>query len=363
MYLIVYSMRILDKYLKKAIMSQFLMVLGVLMALFIFITFIDELGSVNRGDYGILKITQFVVLSIPKILYEVFPIAALIGAILGLSNLAKDSELIVMRSVGVSIGRVVFSTVKVGILLGVVAVILGEVVAPISETKALRIRAEAIQNIVKQKSDFGLWMRDESSFISIGEVLPDMTLLDVKIFEFDQDNKLRHLSRARNGNYDQTNGRWVLEDLNRTIIDPDRAFSDQVEIAKWQTNVSQNILRVFLIKPEQLSIFQLLRYIDHLTANNQETKIYKLSFWNKIIAPFTTLVMLILAVPFVFRQVRSGGLGKSLFSGIMMGLGFFILTKAFGYFVLLYSIPPLIGAMIPTLSVLGVSLLLINRAT
>ncbi len=354
-------MQIIDKYLRKTILSQFIMVLSVLMSLFVFITFIDELGSINRGSYGLLKIAQFVILSVPKIMYEVFPIAALIGAILGLSALAKDSELIVLRSVGVSIARIVGSTLKVGVILGVIAIILGELIAPVSETKALRVRAEAIQTKVKQKSDFGLWMRDESSYISIGEVLPDLTLLNVKIFEFDQDTKLRHLSRAKKGTYDDGTKRWVLNNLNRTLIDPDRAFADQVEVAKWETKVDPQILRVFLIKPEQLSMSQLLKYIDHLKENSQETNIYKLSFWMKVVAPFTTLAMLVLAVPFVFKQVRSGGLGKSLFFGIMMGLGFFILTRAFGYFVLLYNIPPFLGAIIPTIIVLLVSVFMIKR--
>jgi len=152
----------------------------------------------------------------------------------------------------------------------------------------------------------------------------------VKIFEFDKDKKLRHLSRANKGLYDSEVDRWVLQELDRTIIDPDRSFADQIKLAKWQTKVSPEILEVFLIKPEQLSIGKLVTYISHLESNNQETKIYKLSFWAKIVTPFTTLVMLILAVPFVFGQVRSGGLGKSLFVGIMAGLGFFILTKALG---------------------------------
>lgn len=354
-------MQIIDRHLRKAILNQFILVLSVLMSLFIFITFIDELGSLNRGNYGLLKIAQFVILSVPKIMYEVFPIAALIGAILGLSSLAKDSELIILRSVGVSVARIVISTLKVGVVLGIIAIILGEFIAPLSETKALRVRAESIQSKVKQKSDFGLWMRDESSYISIGEVLPDLTLLNVKIFEFDQDTKLRHLSRAKKGTYDSQTKLWVLNNLNRTLIDPDRAFADQIEVAKWETRVDPQILRVFLIKPEQLSMSQLLKYIDHLKDNNQETNIYKLSFWMKVVAPFTTLAMLVLAVPFVFKQVRSGGLGKSLFFGIMMGLGFFILTKAFGFFVLLYNIPPFIGAIIPTIIVLAVSMVLVKR--
>jgi len=131
-------MKILDNYLRKAILNQFLLVLSVLMALFIFITFVDELGSVNRGNYGVLKITQFVILSTPKIMYEVFPIAALIGAIMGLANLAKESELIVIRSIGVSINQIIISTLKTGAILGVAGVIIGEIIAPITETKAQR---------------------------------------------------------------------------------------------------------------------------------------------------------------------------------------------------------------------------------
>jgi len=135
---------------------------------------------------------------------------------------------------------------------------------------------------------------------------------------------------------------------------------EQIRVCKI-LKLTTEILEVFLIKPEQLSIGKLVTYITHLESNNQETKIYKLSFWTKIVTPFTTLVMLILAVPFVFGQVRSGGLGKSLFVGIMAGLGFFILTKAFSFFVILYSIPPFIGAILPTLLVLGVSFLLVRR--
>lgn len=352
-------MRLLDRYIASNVFNQFSIVLSVLVSLFVFMEFINELSNINRGGYGIIQIVQYVILSVPKILYEIFPIAALIGAILGLSVMARDSELVVMRSVGVSIRRIIVSTMKVGAILGVIAMILGEVVAPITETKAIKIRAEAIQNNVKQKTDFGLWMRDEKSFVNIGEVLPDLTLLNVKVFEFDQDDKLRHLSAARNGRFED--GKWILENLERTVINPEDAFSDKVKVAYWETRVSPAILKVFLIQPDQLSIWQLTRYIEHLKENKQETKAYELSFWTKIVTPISTLVMLILAVPFVFRQVRSGSLGRSLFAGIMIGLGFFILNKAFNFFVLLFNIPPLIGAILPTLALFIIGMLLIRR--
>lgn len=352
-------MKILDQYIARNVLNQFAVVLGVLVGLFVFMEFINELGDIDRGSYSVLKIVQYVVLRVPKILYEIFPIAALIGAILGLSGMAKDSELVIMRSVGISIRRIILATLKVGALLAVASLILGELVAPLAETKAIKIKAESIQTNVKQKSDFGLWMRDDKSFVNINEVLPDLTLLGIKVFEFDQNNQLRHLSSASNGRYDE--GRWILENIKRTIINFEDAKSDELPAALWETRVKPDILKVFLIQPDQLSIWQLAKYIDHLRENKQETKNYRLSFWTKVVTPLSIFVMLMLAVPFVFKQVRSGALGRGLFSGIMIGLGFFIVSKAFNYFVLLFNIPPFIGAILPTLLVFGISLLLIRR--
>ena len=353
-------MRILDLYIGRILLNHIAIVIVVLLGLFTFVTFIDELGSMDRGRYGIFQVLQFVILSIPKTLYEVFPMAALIGSILGLSVLAKDSELVVMRAAGISIRRLVFSVLKVGLIMAMLAVVIGELVSPFTETKAQRIKAESVSGSgIRQKSDFGLWMRDDNTYVNIEEVLPDLTLLKIKIFEFDSNNYLRFLSYADKGRYSQN--RWMLQDLKRTMINDDGSASDTVTAAFWSTAVNPRILEVFMIQPDQLSIWQLSRYIDHLKLNKQETNNYELVYWAKIVTPFATAVMLILAVPFVFKQARSGTLGRSLFTGIMVGLAFFILNKAFSYFVLLFNIPPFLGASIPTLIVCFLSVFMIRR--
>lgn len=333
----------------------------VLIALFVFIDMVGELSEMNQSGYGVWQVAQYVLLRVPRIVYELFPMGALIAAILGLSGMAKDSELIIMRSAGVSVNRIVFSALKVGALLAIIAMLIGEIVAPYSETRALRVKAESLQKNVKQKADFGIWMRDETSFISIGEILPDLTVLDVKVFEFDDTKHLRNLSRAKSGNYENGKDSWVLNKINSTVIGINNVDTQSVDSAYWDTRVSPEILRVFKIQPDQLSIMNLSKYIDHLKVNKQVTTQYELSLWNKIFAPISIFVMLMLAVPFVFRQLRSGTLGKSLVSGIMLGLGFFILNKAFSYFVILFSIPPMIGALIPSLLVFGVSILLMRK--
>ena len=164
---------------------------------------------------------------------------------------------------------------------------------------------------------------------------------------------------AKNGQFGAQ--RWRLENIKQTFINRDSAESKEVSAAYWRTDVTPQILSVFLIRPDQLSAWQLNRYINHLQENNQDTSAYELAFWNKIVTPIATGVMVILAIPFVFRQVRSGGFGRSLFLGIMLGLAFFVLDKGFGFIVLVYDISPLIGALLPTLLFMSAAVLLLRR--
>ena len=350
-------MKILDKYIGKIIIHYTLMVFAALVGLFAFVTFIDQLADVGTGTYGLLDAMLYVFLTIPRTIYDLFPMATLLGAILGLSSMAVDSELIVIRSAGVSTTRLVGSVLKVGGLLAIIALIIGELISPFSETMALRSRAEAMQEHIKQQGDFGLWMRDQQSYVSVGEVLPDLSVLNLKIFEFDKNGRLRSIVAAKQGRFD--NERWRLEELKQTLIESEQADTREVTSAYWRTSVTPKILSVFLIRPDQLSGWQLHRYINHLQTNNQNTRAYELAFWDKLITPLATAVMMILAIPFVFRQIRSGGFGQSLFAGIMLGMGFYILDKGFGYFVLVYELSPFMGAILPILlfSILGMYLM------
>lgn len=354
-------MRILDLYIGRIIIYQTVVVLGVLVGLFMFITFIDQLGELGTGSYGAVDAVLFTLLSVPRIVYEVFPMSALLGAILGLSSLAVDSELVVIRAAGVSMLRLIGSVLKVGASLAFIAVLIGELVTPWSETQAQRSRAEAMQQDISQQTDFGLWMRDRMTYVNVGEVLPDLSLLNVRIFEFDEEGRLRSLVYADDGEFQ--NQRWRLEDIDQTLINEDRsgAESKEVKAAYWTTDVTPEILSVFLIRPDQLSAWQLYRYINHLQENAQDTSSYELSFWHKIMTPIATAVMVILAIPFVFSQVRTGGFGRNLFFGIMLGLAYFAFDKGFGYVVLVFDIPPMLGAMLPTLLFMGVGALLLRR--
>ncbi len=353
-------MHILNHYLGRIILQYSTLTLLILVGLFTFVNFLEQLSDLGRGGYMLVDALLYVVLTIPGTVYEIFPMTALLGTIIGLSLLANDYELIAMRASGISMLQITSAALKMGGLFVIAAVIIGEVVAPYSQTRAERMRAEALQQEIKQQSNFGLWMRDQSTYINVGEVLPDLTLLQLKVFEFDQNKKLRSMVLAKEGKYDGTS--WVISGVKQTLINPSgEATAIELPVANWSSQVTPQILSVFLIKPDQLSFWQLSRYMRHLRENQQKTDSYELAYWNKIMLPLSTAVMVFLAIPFVFANIRSGTMGRSLFIGIMLGLGFFAANKGFGYIVLVSGMSPLLGTVVPVIGFLILATIMMRR--
>lgn len=350
---------IIDWYLGRTIIKFTAMVMFVLVGLFMFIQFLDEVTRVGTGNYQFDDMLIYLVLSTPRVVYEIFPMSALLGTMLGLSSLAVDSELIVMRAAGMSLLGIAGSVMKTASVIILLAVIIGEFITPYAETQAQRGRSEALQKSVTQKSDYGLWMRDQNSIIQVGEMLPDLKLLDVKIFEFDDGGKLRAVAVADSGKFDKQT--WVLYNLRQSLFIDKSIQTIHLESAQWQSSLGPQVLKVFLVRPEQLSVLDLDRYITHLQENAQKTDVYELAYWQKIASPLAIIVMVMLGIPFVFRSVRSGSVGSTLFLGIMLGLTFFAMAKGFGFMVPIYGIPPFAGAFVPLLIFLAIAVGMLRK--
>jgi lipopolysaccharide export system permease protein len=204
-------------------------------------------------------------------------------------------------------------------------------------------------------------MRDQNSIVQVGEMLPDLKLLNVKIFEFDENRDLRAVAVADSGRFD--NQKWVLFNLRQSLFADRQIETIHLESAKWNSTLGPEVLRVFLVRPEQLSVIDLKRYISHLQENAQKTDVYELAYWQKIASPMAIVIMVLIGIPFVFRSVRSGSVGSTLFLGIMLGLVFFALAKGFGFMVPIYGIPPLAGAFVPLLIFLGIAIVMLRKVS
>ena len=347
-------MKVIRRYLSTEITTSTLLVFGALLMLFSFLDLIHELGELGKGNYRLLDIMAYVLLSMPGHIYELFPIAALIGTLFALAQLVASSEYTVMRVSGVSIPRLVLTLVEVGLLFSTLTFVIGEFVAPPAEQFAQQLRAKAITGVIAQEFRSGLWVKDERNFVNVAQVLPDSILLDIKIYEFDPEHRLRTISLARRGEY-LSNNMWRLHEVVQTHFVDDKTTVSRIVEADWCSVLEPNLLSVLLVVPEQMSAWNLYSYVQHLRENNQQAARHEIAFWNKLIYPFAVLVMMVLALPFAYYQPRVSGIGGKVFAGIMLGIGFTMLGRLFTYLGLLRDWPPFWSAILPTLMFLGLA--------
>ena len=340
-------MKTLDRYVGREVLGSSFLVLTALIVLFAFFDLIRELGDLTT-DYAFRRAVFFVFLSLPTHIYEIFPIAALIGTLFALSQLVANSEYTVMRSSGVSLRQIGWSLTKVGLVLVVITFLLGEFVVPLSEKIAQQFKLQVLNQVVAQEFRSGVWLRQDRNFINIRQVeLPDTTLLGVRIYEFDAEDRLQSVSLAERGRYLGAN-QWKLTGITRTILEPGNTRVLRATEMVWRSVLDPSFLSVLLVQPERMSAANLYQYIVYLSENKQKTSRYEIAFWKKVCYPVAVLVMMFLALPFAQFQRRSGGLGLRIFSGIMLGLLFYTFNMFFTYLGVLYDWPPLPSALFPT---------------
>jgi lipopolysaccharide export system permease protein len=351
---------ILDRYIGRRILTSTLLVFSVLLAMFVFFALLDALPDYGVGNFGLYELLRYVVLSQPRKIYQLFPVATLIGTLIGLSALALTSELVAIRAAGVSVRRIAVAALKTALALIVVAVLLGEFVMPFSDNEAQLGRAQALATGL-QKRGSGLWLRDGDSFVNIGEVLPDLSLLRVTVFRLDGQFHLNERLYADSAQF--RHDHWTLDGARSSRFDGTRLSFGRPESNTWETRLTPEMVNMFAVQPEMLSIWQLTRYIDHLRSNGLETGQFSLIMWQKLLLPLAMVVMVLIAVPFAMGNARSGGMGARVFLGIMLGLGFEVLHYSFGYAALLYSVPPALGAILPIAVFLTLALYLMRHRT
>ncbi len=341
-------MKTLRNYVAREIAVSTMLVFVALLLLFAFFDLVEQMKDLGRGAYQLRHILLHVLLSAPNHVYELFPIAALIGTLFAVAQLVASSEYTVMRAAGVSLARMTGVIALVGAAFGAVTFIVGEFLAPPAEQFAQRLRSQAISGIVAQEFRSGLWIKDGKAFINVAEVTPPATLNGLRIYEFDDSYRLRSLRHAVGAEY-QGDNRWALLDVAQTEFASASTRVSRHERMEWQSVLDPALLSVLLVKPEKMSAWSLYSYSQHLKENRQKSLRYEIALWGKLLYPVAVLVMMILALPFAYFQNRQGGVGAKIFAGIMLGLGFHFLNRLFGHLGLLNDWPPAFSAIGPML--------------
>ncbi len=371
-------MTVLQRYFALEISRAVVFVLAAFLALFAFIDLIGELQMVGRGGYQLQHAFLYVTMGMPGYVYELMPIAALIGTIYALAQFAARSEFAIMRVSSMSTRTAGWMLTKIGLVFVALTFLFGEYIAPMTSAMGEQLKLRARGAALSQEFRSGTWAKDlvrengmsgkviGSRFLNVRELRPDGQLLGLKIYEFDQDFHLVALITAARATY-RSAFTWRMEEVTETrfsrtpgaqkkpegqtesLPDIPTRVTTKTEAAKdLVSDNTPEILSISFADPNRMSAYDLSIYTRHLTDNKQRSERYEIAFWKKIIYPFAVLVMMALALPFAYLHFRSGGVSLKIFAGIMIGVSFQLLNSLFSYLGLLNTWPALATAILPS---------------
>lgn len=340
-------MSILDRYLARAVTGATLLTLLVLLPLIGFYVLADELESLSEAGQGAGTAFLLMALRLPGYLYQVFPIATLMGALVGLGTLAGHSELVAMRAAGVSVGRIVRAALLGGALLALLALVLGEWVVPVAEQRALELRRAMLSGDVAQQTDDGFWAVDEGAYVNIREIRSGVLLRDISIYELDPEAGTLVATHANEARY--VEGGWMLEGIARSTAGAEGVRVERIERARWESMIDPDLLKVVVADPRVLPLWGLYKYIRFMRLNGQDAGAYEVAFWTKALHPALMLSMIFVAIPILLGSARSGGTGRRILIGAVGGIFYYLVSRTLAYLALFFGLSPLLAASAPPL--------------
>jgi lipopolysaccharide export system permease protein len=353
-------MNLLDRYLMRAMLGGVLLVMVVLMTLFALFLFANQQDDIGQGTYSTLDALWFVLLNLPRQVYDLMPIAALIGALLGIGQLARGSELTVMRAAGLSVWRVAGSVTMAALLLVAVAVICGEAIAPPLQAMAKQQKALAKFSNISFASRGGAWVRDGNVLINVMEQTGGSQFDGMRIFELTPEHELVSVASATTATV-QPDGSWELKQFKRTRFGGAAVESDFEGSRKFESSVGGDFLGLTVALPSQLGTKVLWDLMQHLRANGLDSTAQEFAFWSRIARTTAIVFAALLAVPFVFGSLRASGSGTRTLMGVLMGLTFFLVQRMFESGAVVFDASPIVLAWAPTLLLGAAAIILIAR--
>lgn len=352
-------MKIISRYIGKTILSSIGLVTFVLVGLEIFILFVAELDNLGQGDYTLADAFLFILLQTPYQVYLFFPIATLLGCLIGLGSLASSSELIAIRAAGATVFQIIVAVLKAALILIVLMSVLGETVMPqwthLSENRKIikTTNSQALQ------TPYGVWLRSGDNFIHINQILPGYHLQNVEQYQFDKSHRLI-LSRSINTLFYQ-NGQWIMQGVKESQISPHQIKKNQMIQGVWDVALTPGLLALTNVQPFEMNLWELDNYIKLERKEHQNVGRYELTYWQRWFQPLASCVMVFLAIPFIFGPLRESSMGVRIILGALFGFSFHMINKFFGSASLVYQFSPLIGAAGPTVVFASMALFMMRR--
>lgn len=360
-------MKRLDFYVAKTVATTIMLaVLGLVGMLAIF-TFLEQMGDVDN-DYTVFNVGRFVLFSLPRLFYETVPYSALIGCLAGLGMLASTSELLVMRTAGVSTWSIAWSAMKPALVLVMFGLFIGEYVLPDFERVARMDRVRALSDENKITPKFGFWYREGNVYMHFDEVGQGGVLEGVSHFYFNKENdrqleKTMFAERAVYHDMDDGENYWLFENVITTEITENQSFTHEYTSLPWYTKLTPDLLNTeILVQPDKMSIRELNAKIEYMRAEGLNSSKFELGFWGKVLQPIATVGLVLVAISFVFGPLRESTMGMRVVSGLIIGISFKFIQDLLSPASLVFGFPPVVAILIPIVICFTAGYVLLRRA-
>ena len=352
-------MGLLSSYLMRSILISTVLVLVVLLSLAGLFEFISQLED-TQGNYGVPQALLFTLLRLPQLSFEMLPIAALIGSLLGLGSLANGSELVVMRTAGLSVMRMAGMVAISGVVLMVFTGVIGEFIGPPLDYFARTMRTEGRYEQEDRNIGNAAWVKDGPVILHLQRINPEFQFGALYMFRFNEDNTLKSIARAENSGIDDSD-KWILENFRETRFRDDGVQVIESSVAVESFEVNSELLGITLVKPVSLSGRGLMSYISYLRKNDLSAKRYETELWSRVSKTVTVIVMPVLALAFVFGSLRSAGSGSRLLIGVLIGLAYLLASEMIANSGQVFNLNPAIVTWLPSIALLMVTALALSR--
>ncbi|MBS0432982.1 MAG: LPS export ABC transporter permease LptG [Proteobacteria bacterium] len=343
-----------DWLIAVSVLISLLLAWLVIVGLDTFQEFARQIGNIGRNGYTLGQAVAYILLTVPRRIYDWFVFAALIGSLLGLGGLAASNELTALRAAGMSKLRISLSAAGTVAVLMACVFVLGETAAPVGEQRAQNIQLALNSGNLGVTQRSGLWAKDGDNIINAKAALahvvdgrPAVELADVRVFGFNDAGELISFDWAKTAT--QQRGQWIMQDVRSTRISTGGAHSVTQASRTWKSSLDPEVLQLSVVHPEYLSLADLQRNIDYLRGNKQNPGTYANAFWERALYPLNTLVLVLCALPFAFGALRSGGLGRRLFIGLLLAISWYFLQRAIIGLGTVFGVPPLAANLAPAL--------------
>ncbi len=354
-------MSLLDRYIVRAILGSVLLVMLVMLVLGALFVFIDQQDDIGTGHYTAFGAFWYTLLNLPQLAYELLPITALIGSLLGLGALARGSELTVVRASGVSIARLAGMALLAALLLIFVELLLGELLAPPLQQAAREQKAFSKLSNVSFGGGGGAWVRDGDLILNVAGQYSQRQFGSMQIFELSPQHRLIALGHATHATAG-SRGRWLLSDYTESRFADDAVTTRPPGQRLLASNVTAGFLGLAVEDPKQLTSRALWRLISYYRTNALDTREYLFAFWSRIARTLAIAFSVLLAIPFVLGSLRSAGAGTRMMLGLILGISFFLLQRLIESGTIVFDLNPVVLAWLPTALLATVTVTLLARA-